>query len=204
MRNPYEVLGVSPSASDADIQKAYRELVKKYHPDNYANNPLNDLADEKMREINEAYDSIMMGRGSGKAQSDAGSGGYQTAQGSPKYAAIRSALASGQIEAAERMLNDCATRDAEWYFLMGSVCQLKGWYDDACRNFDAAASMEPSNMEYRQSSQRVRNAGRNYRSQGGPGMQRGAGGMSSCDCCTSLICADCLCECCGGDLISCC
>ena len=56
--DPYKVLGVSPNASDEEIKRAYRELARKYHPDNYQNNPLADLAEEKMKEINEAYDAI--------------------------------------------------------------------------------------------------------------------------------------------------
>lgn len=58
MRDPYEVLGVDPSASDDEVKKAYRELARKYHPDNYQNNPLADLAEEKMKEVNEAYDAV--------------------------------------------------------------------------------------------------------------------------------------------------
>ena len=58
MKDPYAVLGVSPNASDEEIKNAYREMARKYHPDNYADNPLSDLAGEKMKEINEAYDQI--------------------------------------------------------------------------------------------------------------------------------------------------
>lgn len=57
--NPYEVLGVNPTDDEETIKKAYRELVKKYHPDKYVNNPLADLAAEKMKEINKAYDMII-------------------------------------------------------------------------------------------------------------------------------------------------
>ena len=56
--NPYEVLGVSPNATDEEVKQAYRQLAKKYHPDNYVDNPLSDLAEEKMKEINNAYDTI--------------------------------------------------------------------------------------------------------------------------------------------------
>ena len=62
MKDPYVVLGVSKNATDEQIKDAYRELARKYHPDNYADNPLSDLAGEKMKEINEAYDAIMNSR----------------------------------------------------------------------------------------------------------------------------------------------
>lgn len=68
MKDPYEVLGVPHGASEDEIKKAYRELARKYHPDNYANNPLADLAQEKMKEINEAYATLMKG---GRQQADA-------------------------------------------------------------------------------------------------------------------------------------
>mgnify|MGYP003268313395 FL=1 len=54
--DPYKVLGVTPQTSDDDVKRAYRELARKYHPDNYVNNPLADLAETRMKEINEAYD----------------------------------------------------------------------------------------------------------------------------------------------------
>ena len=58
MTDPYKVLGVSPDATDGEVKKAYYALAKKYHPDAYRDNPLKDLADDKMKQINEAYDTI--------------------------------------------------------------------------------------------------------------------------------------------------
>ena len=66
INNPYEVLGVSPSASDDEIKKAYRDLTRKYHPDANVDNPLADLAEEKFKEVQEAYDMIMKERASGR------------------------------------------------------------------------------------------------------------------------------------------
>lgn len=77
-RDPYEVLGVKQTATLEEVKKAYRVMVKKYHPDNYKDNPLEDLAKEKMQEINEAYDSIQSGKTGGTQ------GGYQNPSGGPQ------------------------------------------------------------------------------------------------------------------------
>jgi molecular chaperone DnaJ len=71
MSNPYEVLGVRENASQEEIKQAYRDLVKKYHPDKFKDNPLSDLADDKLKEINEAYDTLTKGSTSGGANSGA-------------------------------------------------------------------------------------------------------------------------------------
>ena len=55
VRNPYEVLGVAPTALPADIQKAYRKLAKKLHPDL---NPGDKAAEEKFKEVAGAYDLL--------------------------------------------------------------------------------------------------------------------------------------------------
>lgn len=70
MKDPYEVLGVPHGASEDEIKKAYRELARKYHPDNYVNNPLADLAQEKMKEINEAY-ATLTNKGGASSQTGA-------------------------------------------------------------------------------------------------------------------------------------
>jgi DnaJ-class molecular chaperone len=51
----YQALGVSESASQDDIKKAYREIAKKYHPDK---NPGNKAAEERFKEASEAYDTL--------------------------------------------------------------------------------------------------------------------------------------------------
>ena len=82
MTDPYKVLGVSPHATDDEVKDAYRRLARKYHPDNYVNNPLSDLATEKMKEINEAYDEIQRQRkGSGSGYGQQSYGGYQQGYG---------------------------------------------------------------------------------------------------------------------------
>ena len=74
MKDPYKVLGVPVSATEDEIKSAYRDLARKYHPDNYVNSPLSDLAEEKMKEINEAYDQIQKERLNGGRRSSNGYG----------------------------------------------------------------------------------------------------------------------------------
>ena len=52
----YDILGVSKTATSSEIKKAYKSLVKKYHPDVFEGNK--DLAESKIKEINDAYDTL--------------------------------------------------------------------------------------------------------------------------------------------------
>jgi len=199
MRDPYSVLGVSKNASEEEIKNAYRELARKYHPDNYSDNPLSDLAAEKMKEINDAYDQIMNGRRSGKNHN---SGQYSSS--ATSFPEVRSLINQGRLEQAQEVLDGVPpqSRDAEWYFLNGTVLYRRGWFDQAYTSFATACRMDPTNPEYRNA---LNNAQRQTTGQYNPYRSYGnVGGCNGCDLCTNLLCADCCCECMGGDLIPCC
>ena len=195
MRDPYTVLGVSPNASDQEVKRAYRELARKYHPDNYVDNPLADLAEEKMKEINEAYEAIQKQRSGGGGYQQQSSGGYRQQQqysssssSNPTFARVRSMINLGDLNAAERLLQEVPQRSGEWYFLMGSIAYRRGWLDEAMQNYNLAVQMEPGNMEYRQALAMMQRGGQVYRPYGA------AGGMDSLDCCTTMLCLNCLCN----------
>ena len=204
MMNPYEVLGVSENASEEEIKKAYKELVKKYHPDKYQDNPLADLAEEKLQEINEAYDTIMKQKqsvsgssGYGYGYSSGGSSSYSSGSGSsgtPDYMQIRRYLDANNLVGAETMLNSTRDRSAEWFFLAGMLSYKKGWYDDAMNKLQTATRMAPSNTEYKQTYARLVSMGGQYQNQAyGKGY-----GNNDDMCCQALqcyICADCCCDC---------
>lgn len=199
MKNPYEILGVSESASDEEIKKAYRDLAKKYHPDNYNDSPLADLAEEKMKEINEAYDQICeMRRNGGSSSSSNGSYGTGSSYTRTSYPDVRSYINSGRLDDALELLNGVAadSRNAEWYFLMGIIFSRKGWSEQANTYFQEAYRREPGNAEFAAAVNNM-NARRTYNN---PGYNTNAQntGCSVCDICSAIMCADCLCSCCGG------
>ena len=231
MKDPYKVLGVSPKADDEEIRRAYHELARKYHPDRYTNSDLADLASEKMKEVNSAYEEIQRMRAEGSSDSyqqsesygaggyqqsgaqnghgyqTSGAGNYKSRNYSPeareKFIVIRNYINAGNIPEAERLISEIADADrgAEWHFLMGCIQLRKGFYTDAQFSFDTAYRMEPTNNEYWQFKERMSERSRNFGN--GYNTTRG-GGCNGCDVCSSLLIADCCCECMGGDLISCC
>lgn len=204
MKDPYKVLGVEPTATDEEIKDAYRALVKKYHPDKFADSDLAELANEKMKDVNAAYDEIQKMRSGSNQNKNQYNGGYNphSSSSSEFYTKVRQLINSGNMFEAEQMLISTPqnTRNAEWHYLYACVMAKKGYYADAQRFFDMACDMEPSNHEYQQ----ARNMFRMRSQQHGSYRTYQSNGCCDLDCCTSLICADCCCECMGGDLIACC
>ena len=204
--NPYEGLGVKPGASQEEIKSAYRKLVKQYHPDQYVDNPLKDLAQEKLVEVNKAYEMLKNNGGSGSYTSS--SNGYNSnnnesntySNNTAIYSEIRSLIQMRNISVAESKLNSIRDRDAEWYYLYGTVMMAKGWFESAYNNIQRACSMDPNNFEYRQALSQLQARTRGYSQP----YRTSQSGMDTCDCCMNLWCLDSMCECMGGDLIGCC
>lgn len=200
MTDPYEVLHISSTATDEEIKKAYRELARKYHPDNYHDNPLADLAQEKMKEINAAYDAIQKERSGRSAEGYAQQsyGGYQYQRreaGSPAFQQVRMAINRNDLGMAEQLLDRTEDRNGEWYFLKGTVCYRRGWVDEARRYYQTACQMDPVNGEYRQALNFVENNREGYRPEGYEVFTSGCGGDNLCG---RLMCTYCACNLCLG------
>ena len=172
MVNPHEILGIPKDATKDEIRRAYKKLAKEYHPDKYRDNPLQNLAEEKMQEVNEAY-TILMDKADGKSETkpkNSNTYGNNTSHTSKDYTrpydtsnntassnmgsastlgTIRTDIYSGNLSRAEKSLNAISDKNAEWNYLMGLLYQRRGWYDSAHNYFIKASQMDPTNSAYR-------------------------------------------------------
>lgn len=196
MRDPYQVLGIPSTATDEEVKKAYRNLARKYHPDNYHDNPLEDLAQERMKEINEAYETIRTQRKAAQSggQSYGGyTGGYSQGYNAGAYGGVwqrvRLAISQGNLNLAEELLNAQTDHNGEWNFLKGAVCYKRGWMDEARRYYETAVQMDPANAEYQRALDMLNGNGAAYRPNGYGHVTTGNCAGDNC----SSLCAACAC-----------
>lgn len=146
-KDPYEILGVPRNATKEQIKKAYIELAKKYHPDKYQNNPLSELAEEKFKEIQEAYDYLMKNKGSYNSESYRSSYSNSSSSNSV-FVEVRNFINMGRFDQANSILESYPERTAEWYFLKSVIYAKQGFLNQANSFLAEALRLDPANPEY--------------------------------------------------------
>lgn len=205
MLDPYSVLGVSRDASDEEVKKAYRRLSRKYHPDANINNPNKDQAEEKFKEIQQAYDQIMKEReyGTGGAGNFGGFGGFGSQSGNTyqdeetmRRQAAANYVQSGHYQEALNVLSSLSQRNGQWYYLSAMANMGMGNNVKAMNDIREAVRLEPDNVQYQMLLQRMEGGGSWYQE-----MQNPFGGMPTDggDLCMKLCLANMACNlCCPG------
>ncbi len=205
--NPYKILDVSPNASNEEIKKAYRELSRKYHPDSYVNNPLSELAEEKFKEVQEAYSQIMQERENGYSGVNS-SANNET----DEMRMVFNYINVGNYMEALKTLSRIPLRNGRWYYYSAVANAGVGNNVMAFDHARQAVNMEPDNQEYRDFLNHMQSQGQRYQDNryggygtyGGGGVGGGYGrGCGTGNLCCDLWCADSCCECMGGDIIPC-
>lgn len=195
MTNPYEYLGLNRNATEQQVMDAYRSIAASIQNSSGTDEERNN----RMNELNEAYDYVLNEiRGTGAYYNNANSSYNQSTS---QFFDVRQRINSGRIDDAETILNGIPNnmRSAEWHYLKGMIHQRRGWLNEAYRCYQTACRMEPSNSEYAAAFNSM-----NTNANGGYRTSRHSSDCDTCDICQGLICADCCCECMGGDLIPCC
>ena len=196
MDDPYQILGVSPDASDEEIKKAYRRLAKKYHPDL---NPGDAEAAKKMQQINDAYERIKNpGQASSGNQGSYGTyggyghygpfggfGGQANQTGDPYQRSAYQYIRFGRFREALNALENCQSRNARWYYLSALANNGLGNQITALEHIRRAVSMEPDNMEYIRVLNDIESGGAAYRNQ--TGNYQGFG-MQTSPCASLFLC----------------
>ena len=211
MFDPYSVLGVSRDASDEEIKKAYRKLSRKYHPDANINNPNKEQAEEKFKEVQQAYEQIMKEKEYGSSYGNAGGyygrfTGHQNSTYQDEEAIRRQAAAnyiqSRHFQEAMNVLSSLKQRNGEWHYLSAMANMGLGNNVNALEDIRTAVNLEPDNVQYRMLLQRMEGGGTWYQEQQNP-----FGGMPSdgSDYCMKLCLANMVCNlCCPGGGMFCC
>lgn len=223
MKNPYEVLGLKLGASDDEVKKAYRRLSRIYHPDANINNPNKAAAEEKFKEVQQAYDAIMNRTAS--SQSFDNSSNYNGAYGSfggfggfngfgdfggfnnnfsnstyednnVRYLnAVANYIRNGSYHEALNLLASISEHNGRWYYYSAIANFGIGNQAVALEHIKQAINLEPSNSEYRIAYERFTSNADWYANRG---YTYGGYGRSESNICMKLCLANLLCNCCCG------
>ncbi|MCR5691251.1 MAG: DnaJ domain-containing protein [Eubacterium sp.] len=219
MNDPYIVLGVSRSATDREIKKAYRQKSRQYHPDSYSDPSQKEWAEERFREVQEAYNQIVNEK-SGNYSGSYNAGGQQSySEEDQRLMAAMNYINARRFNEAINVLNSIDNHSARWYFLSSYANLGLGNNAVALDYARRACELDPGNPQFSQYYQQLQQGGGfgAFGSPFGGGYGGGYGGYggygsygdsySSCgtgNLCCDLWCLDTMCECMGGDLCACC
>ncbi|MBO7156122.1 MAG: hypothetical protein J6V83_01825 [Clostridia bacterium] len=219
-KDPFIVLGVTDSVTQNELYEAYRNARREWEGKRFAVGEEGAYACEKLDEIEQAYrdaDEILKSR---YFVSEA----PKAEETHSRYDEIDRLIKDKKYVDAQLALEDIKIRDAKWHYLQSIIYHAEGRIRDSYSHLKTATEIEPENTNYTEALKRMEAkingefaqrqgfyAYRDNNSNDGPNrsyrdgdFHNNRGGMSPCDCCQGLICADCCCECMGGDLISCC
>lgn len=210
--NPFVILGVDKNATQSEILEAYKQKRAYYQAHVFDEGESGAQAASMLNQLDDAYQQAM---------EMAVESATVTGEGESAYEQVKQAIRSKDIETAQKLLDDMSYRGAEWHYYQSVVFYEKNWLNDTKKQLEIALQMDPQNEKYKRALDNLKkkiDGSRPYDKEGAQGVynadsaqtdrtytQRdGAVADGICSACQALWCADCCCECMGGDLIRCC
>lgn len=210
--NPFVILGVDKNATQSEILEAYKQKRAYYQAHVFDEGESGAQAASMLNQLDDAYQQAM---------EMAVESATVTGEGESAYEQVKQAIRSKDMETAQKLLDDMSYRGAEWHYYQSVVFYEKNWLNDTKKQLEIALQMDPQNEKYQHALDNLKkkiDGSRPYDKEGAQGVynadstqtdrtytQRdGAVADGICSACQALWCADCCCECMGGDLIRCC
>ena len=211
--NPFVILGIDQNASQSEILEAYRTKRAQYQEHVFDEGEAGAQAARMLEQLDNAYQQAM---------ESAQEASTVTGEGESAFEAVKQAIRNKDVETAQRELDKMSTRGAEWHYYQSIVFYEKNWLNDSKKQLELAIEMDSSNPKYSRALENLKkkiDGSRPYDKEGSKGVygkndtahtsrtysQRDSDVVDGmCSACQALWCADCCCECMGGDLIRCC
>lgn len=212
--NPFVILGINRDATQHDIYVAYKNLRKKYADDRFLEGEAGADAAKKLEQLDAAYSEALEYCHTSATVDD----------GSSIVAEVKKAIKNKDLSLAQEKLDSMSRRDSEWHYLQSIIFYERSWYSDCKKQLEVSIELDPTNSKYKKAlsnlNEKMNSANGNQsqfeqnrsyqgqnqfnnRSYNQHNGYRNDSNMA-CGLCQTLLCADCCCECMGGDLISCC
>lgn len=224
-KNPYEILGVPANASRQEVDEAYFNLRSKYRLDMHSEGDKGKRAAEALNEVELAYRDILTNFSDSQAnqniyassQNVSSENQYASISSEPEiqddqtFASVDAFIREKNFGAAQKALDNISERSAEWHFYQSAIYYKQGWVNESKSQLELACNMDPSNVKYRNSLNKLnekinsRNVSHQTYQNSGGGYQRSysqsdydarATEDTCCRTCQTLICINCLCDCC--------
>lgn len=191
----YEILQVSPDATDDEIKASYERLKAKYNEEKWQDGEAGNNAARMLGKLDAAYAEVMEERKE-RAQNTSGASSFEE---------VSAAIRSGDLARAQSLLDDFNERSAEWHYLQSIVFYKKNWMNESKKQLEIAIQMDGSNSKYREAYDKLK-ARADYRQQtgGAPntnpdpqvspnGEQMGGSWCANCaSWCYTCLCVNCL------------
>lgn len=191
----YEILQVSPDATDDEIKASYERLKAKYNEEKWQDGEAGNNAARMLGKLDAAYAEVMEERKE-RAQNTSGASSFEE---------VSAAIRSGDLSRAQSLLDEFNERSAEWHYLQSIVFYKKNWMNESKKQLEIAIQMDGSNTKYREAYDKLK-ARADYRQQtgGAPntnpdpqvspnGEQMGGSWCANCaSWCYTCLCVNCL------------